>query len=150
LTKLYAARLGDRVSRLDAFADQLPFLLRHRSPDMQREVVAVLPQFGDYEVHAMLHESTDEVQIPRQSVEPRDDQRVSHSPGLPKRLGESWAQQQGVCAPSCLDILVPRLDSKILASAESLDLETLRLQSQSAATLLLSADSQISDSAFHF
>jgi hypothetical protein len=60
-----------------AIGYHLAFLLRERCIDMQREVVAILPELCDDEVHPMLHESTDEVHVARQTVEPRDDQRAS-------------------------------------------------------------------------
>ena len=51
-------------------------LLHERCVDMQPEVVAILPELCDDEVHPMLHESTDEVHVARQAVEPRDNQRT--------------------------------------------------------------------------
>jgi hypothetical protein len=62
---------------------------------------------------------------------------------------QARAQQQRIRPRSGLDILVPRLDREPFARSKGFDLVTLRRQPQPAATLLPSADPQISDCCLH-
>jgi hypothetical protein len=65
LPQLRSSGPSGRQTGPGALGNHFPLLLRERCPDMQSEVVATLPELCDYEVHPMLHESTDEVHIAR-------------------------------------------------------------------------------------
>ena len=62
---------------LGALRDHPSLGFRERGIDVKREVVAVAPQGGGDEVHLVLHKPGNEVDVARQAIEPRNDQRTA-------------------------------------------------------------------------
>jgi hypothetical protein len=57
--------LLNREGSLQALGNHFSLLLGQRSIDMQREIVDILPQRGDKEMHLVLHQSGYEVYVSR-------------------------------------------------------------------------------------
>jgi hypothetical protein len=137
--KLPALTFGDERRGLHALRDHFPFLFGNRCVDVQCEIVNVATEHGDHEVHLVLHKPSDEVDVPRQSVEPRDNEWTTRGARLLKSGSKAWSQQDCVSSSARLNILMPGCDGESFAHSEMLNVETLRSKSQSAATLFLGA-----------
>ena len=73
-------------------------------------MVAIAPERGDDEVHAVLHEPADEVHVSRQAIKPRDDEGAPSRLCLLKRCRKPRLEEQGIRSRAGLDILVPGID----------------------------------------
>src|SRR5580698_3475311 len=125
------APLADRnESRgFHALGDHLTFLFRDRCVDVECEMIHVAPEQGDHEVHLVLHQPRYEVDIPRQSVEPRNNEWTARVARLLESCSKAWSQQYRVFSGASLNILMPGCDRESFALSEVLNVETLRSQS---------------------
>jgi len=124
-----------------ALGNQLALLLRERGIDMEGEFIAVATQLGHEEMHLVLHQPGDEVHIARQPIQPRDDQWSTRGSGFFQGGGQPGSKEQAVFARAGLNVLMPGFDMESFARSESLDVDPLCGEPQSAASLLTGADS---------
>jgi hypothetical protein len=96
---------------------------------VQSEFVTVSAERCDNEVHFVLHEAGDEVNVSREPIEPRNNEWATRSPSLLQTRCESCPQQQRVLATASLNILMPSFDGESFALAERLNVISLRSQS---------------------
>lgn len=87
--------------------------------------------------------------IPRESIESRDDEGTARGTGFLEGSCKPGSQQERVLPSAGLDVLIPGDDRESFALAEVLDVEALSSQAQAASTLLLSAHSQVADGVLH-
>jgi len=112
-------------------------------------MVTIPSERSDDEMHAMLHQATDEVHIAREAVESRDNQWAVGRLCLLKGCCESRSQQQRVRSRAGLHILVPGFDREAFVGSNGFDLVALRRETQPTAALFPSADPQVSDCCLH-
>jgi hypothetical protein len=89
-------------------------------------MVHVATEHGDREVHLVLHEPSDEVYVPRQSVEPRDNEWTARGARLLKSCRKTRPQQRRVLSGARLNILMPGGDRESFALSKILNVETFR------------------------
>jgi hypothetical protein len=96
-------------------------------------------------VHFVLDEAADEMDVSRQSVEPRDNQWATKLAGLLQGGGETGSKQQRICSGASLNILMPRFDGKTFVGCKRDNGVSLGVKPQAAAALFTRTDSQIPD-----
>jgi hypothetical protein len=94
-------------SGLETLGDHPPFRLRQGRVDMERKFVTVSAEGGHHEVHLMLHQRGDEVNVARQAIQARDDQGALPVARVVQGRRESGALQKGIPSRTGVDILMP-------------------------------------------
>ena len=92
-------------------------------------MIDVAPEQGDHKVHLVLHQPRYEVDIPRESAEPRNNEWTARRARLLESRSKVRSQQDGVFSGAGLNVLIPGCDGEAFAPPEVLYVETLSSQS---------------------